>query len=333
MRIAILGATGLVGTEMIRAIAASALPVTELIPVASSRSAGKEITFRGTPYRVVTPEVALEKKPHLALFSAGGEASRLYAPQFAQIRCKVIDNSSAWRKETDVPLIVPEVNIDQIKPHHHIIANPNCSTIQLVVVLNPLYKRFGFRRVIVSTYQSVSGSGVQGLQQLEEERQGEEAPTRCYPHRIDLNILPHGGDFLPDGTTTEETKLVFETRKILSADDIAISATVARVPVMYGHSESVNIEFNHPADPVLIRETLRQAPGIVIIDDPTNNRYPMPVDVAGRDEVFVGRIRKDASLSHAADLWIVADNLRKGAATNAVQIAVMMHQNGLIPSD
>jgi len=329
MKTAVVGATGLVGERMIRILEASSFPVTELIPVASARSEGRHVSFRGSEYGVVTPERALEMKPRLALFSAGGEVSRHYAPLFAAGGCKVIDNSSAWRKDPEVPLVVPEVNSGAIKPDHRIIANPNCSTIQLVVVLHPLHQRFGLKRVVVSTYQSVSGSGVRGLEQLEGERHGRN-PLRCYPAPIDMNILPHGGDFLPDGTTTEEAKLVFETRKIMEVPQLAITATVARVPVRYGHCESVNVEFSRNVLPAEIREVLLQAPGIVVVDEPESMRYPTPLEVAGHDEVFVGRIRQDASLSHAADMWIVADNLHKGAATNAVQIALAMFNKGFL---
>lgn len=329
MKIAVVGATGLVGRKMIELISSSALPVSQLLPVASSRSAGKCISFRSQETKVLSVEDCLKHKPDLALFSAGGAASLQYAPLFAAAGCKVIDNSSAWRKDPSVPLIVPEVNPDAILPEHMIIANPNCSTIQLVVVLAPLHRHFGIKRVVISTYQSVSGSGLKGIQQLEEERAGIKR-LACYPHTIDLNIIPHGGDFLPDGTTAEEEKLVSETRKIMELPDIAITATVVRVPVTGGHSESVNIEFTRDVHPSEVRKVLETASGITVQDDPAANLYPMPVNAYGHQEVFVGRIRQDASLCNAVDLWIVADNVMKGAATNAVQIAELMVERKLL---
>jgi aspartate-semialdehyde dehydrogenase len=323
MKIAIVGATGMVGRKMTELLELSSLPVGTFIPSASPRSAGGKVTFRGTEHTVVTPETCIAMRPDLALFSAGGTASLQYAPIFAEAGCKVIDNSSAWRKEGSVPLVVPEVNPDAISRDNMIIANPNCSTIQLVVVLAPLHRHFGIRRIVVSTYQSVSGSGLKGVRQLEAEREGSSV-ERCYPHPIDNNVIPHGGDFLPEGITAEEAKLVFETRKIMDAPEIAITATVVRVPVPVAHSESVNIEFNAPVSADQVRNLLLTQPGIIVQDDPSSNLYPMPVNVAGRDEVFVGRIRQDASLDTAVDLWIVSDNVRKGAATNAIQIAEML---------
>ncbi|MFO7723742.1 MAG: aspartate-semialdehyde dehydrogenase [Bacteroidales bacterium] len=329
MKIAVVGATGLVGRTMTGLLEHSALPVTDYIPVASSRSAGSKVTFRSKEHTVVTPEECLAMRPDLALFSAGGAASLYYAPLFAGAGCKVIDNSSAWRKDPAIPLVVPEVNPDAIHPHHRLIANPNCSTIQLVMVLAPLHRQFGIRRVVVSTYQSVSGSGLKGIRQLEAERGGE-VPEMCYPHRIDMNVIPHGGDFLPDGTTAEEEKLVFESRKIMGAPEIAITATVVRVPVTVSHSESVNIEFTTPVAAERVREVLQDQPGIIVQDDTSANIYPMPILAAGHDEVFVGRIRQDASLDTAVDLWIVSDNVRKGAATNAIQIAELMMARRLL---
>lgn len=330
MKIVVVGATGLVGQKMLEVISASSLPVSHLIPVATARSAGKRVMFRDQTLEIVSIEDALKLNPDLALFSAGSDASLQYAPRFAAIGCKVIDNSSAWRKDPNVPLVVPEVNPDAILPQHMIIANPNCSTIQLVMVLGPLHNRFGIRRVVVSTYQSVSGSGIKGIQQLEQERKGLQPVTPCYPHPIDMNVIPHGGEFLDNGTTAEEAKLVFETRKILSAEEISITATVVRVPVSGGHSESVNIEFHHPVTAAGVKEVLAFSPGVEILDNPQQNLYPMPLTAFGRDEVFVGRIRQDASLNNAVDLWIVADNVRKGAATNAVQIAELMFVRKLL---
>jgi aspartate-semialdehyde dehydrogenase len=274
---------------------------------------------------------ALEAKPEIALFSAGGDASRKFAPLFAEKGCTVIDNSSAWRKDPDVPLVVPEVNGHIMGAQHRIIANPNCSTIQLVVVLNPLHEALGIRRVVVSTYQSVSGSGIKGIAQLSGERVGK-AIDRCYPHPIDLNVIPQGGDFLPNGTTTEEEKLLFETRKILRLPNLMLTATVVRVPVMFSHSESVNIEFDREVSAREVRDVLRTAQGIILRDSPHEGIYPMPLETTGRDEVFVGRIRRDACLSNAIDLWITADNVRKGAATNAVQIAELLVGRNIISS-
>ncbi len=330
MNIAVVGATGLVGCKMTEKLEQSFLPVSTFIPVASERSAGKMIMFRGCETMVITPEAALQCRPSLALFSAGGDTSRKYAPLFAAAGCRVIDNSSAWRQEPGVPLVVPEVNPGTVGPDDMIIANPNCSTIQLVVILEPLHRQFGIRRVVVSTYQSVSGSGLKGIRQLEAERAGTVAEM-CYPHRIDLNVIPHGGDFLPDGSTAEEAKLVSETRKIMQLPHLAITSTVVRVPVTGGHSESVNIEFHQEVTAGEVRNTLEKAPGVVVLDEPGKNLYPLPIHSYNRDEVFVGRIRQDASLANAVDLWIVADNVTKGAATNAVQIAELMFAKGYFP--
>lgn len=329
MKIAVVGATGLVGSKMISLIEDSGLNISELIPAASLRSAGTRVLFRGKECTVMTIEECLKKEPDIALFSAGGEASLKYAPLFEAAGCKVIDNSSAWRKDPSVPLVVPEVNPEAIRKKDMIIANPNCSTIQLVVVLAPLHRKYGIKRVVISTYQSVSGSGIKGMRQLEDERSGIEG-ERCYPYPIDLNIIPHGGEFLPDGTTAEEAKLVFETRKILNDQSIALTATVVRVPVMVSHSEAVNIEFRQKVTARQVYDVLKDSEGIIVLDDSAANLYPMPVDTSGRDEVFAGRIRQDATLDNAVDLWIVADNLRKGAATNAIQIAELMVMNGLI---
>lgn len=329
MKIAVVGATGLVGRMMVSLLESSGLNITELIPAASKRSAGTKVLFRGEETTVVSVEECIKREPDIALFSAGRDTSLQYAPAFAAAGCKVIDNSSAWRKDPSVPLVVPEVNPESIRKEHTIIANPNCSTIQLVVVLAPLHKSFGIKRVVVSTYQSVSGSGIKGIRQLEDERSGVES-EKCYPHPIDLNIIPHGGDFLPDGTTAEEAKLVFETRKILNDRNISVTSTVVRVPVMVSHSEAVNIEFRQNVTAHQVREVLKRSPGIKILDDPSENLYPTPAEATGKDEVFTGRIRQDASLQNAVDLWIVADNIRKGAATNALQIAQIIVEKGLI---
>ncbi|HRZ41750.1 MAG TPA: aspartate-semialdehyde dehydrogenase [Bacteroidales bacterium] len=329
MKIAVIGATGLVGQMMLRCLEESTLPVTGLIPAASARSAGRMIPFRGTDQTVVTVEEAVRAKPDLALFSAGGAAALQYAPLFAKAGCTVIDNSSAWRREPGVPLVVPEVNGHLIGKDDRIIANPNCSTIQLVVALNPLHKAFGIKRIVVSTYQSVSGSGVKGLRQLDDERNSRTG-EKCYPHPIDLNVIPQGGTFLPNGITVEEEKLIYETRKIIGDPGIAITATVVRVPVQVSHSESVNIEFFKPVTPQQVKEVLQSAPGIRIMDHPEESIYPTPLMAAGKDEVFVGRIRQDASLETAVDMWIVSDNVRKGAATNAVQIAEILRERNLL---
>ncbi len=329
MKIAVVGATGLVGQMMLRCLEASNLPVSEVIAAASERSAGKKILFKGAEITVVTVEQAIAAKPNLALFSAGGAAALQYAPLFTRAGCRVVDNSSAWRREPGVPLVVPEVNPETIGPTNYLIANPNCSTIQLVVALSPLHKAFGIKRLVVSTYQSVSGSGIKGITQLSDERSGISG-EKCYPHPIDFNVIPQGGIFLPDGTTVEEEKLVYETRKILNAPGMAITATVVRVPVPVSHSESVNIEFSQPVSPDQVRKVLMVSPGIIVQDEPEVSLYPTPLAATGKDEVYVGRIRQDASLKTAIDLWVVADNVRKGAATNAIQIAENLVMRGFL---
>lgn len=329
MRIAVVGATGLVGGVMLQVLEEQNFPVSELIPVASSKSAGKHIRFRDQEYRVCTPEEALLRKPQIALFSAGGNTSLEWAPAFAAIGCVVIDNSSAWRRHEDVPLVVPEVNGKVLRSEHKIIANPNCSTVELTQVLDPLEKAYGLERVVVSTYQSVTGSGVKGLQQLENEMKGLDG-ERAYPHPIHLNVIPHGGSFEDNRYTSEENKLIFETRKILNLPDLRITCTVARVPVYGGHSESVNIELRNDFNLDEVRKLLQATPGIVVQDDPASALYPMPLYAGGRDETFAGRIRRDVSVPYGLDLWIVSDNLRKGAATNAVQIAQWLTAHHLI---
>ncbi len=327
MKIAVVGATGLVGTAMIKVLnEGKYIPLTSidsLIPVASEKSVNKEINFNNRTIKVCSVKDALAAKPDIALFSAGSEASREYAPAFVKQVCVVIDNSSAWRMESNIPLIVPEVNGHEIRASHKLIANPNCSTIQMVVALAPLHKKYSIKRVVVSTYQSVTGTGASALMQLMQERQGISG-VKAYPHPIDMNVFPHGGTFTTGGYTTEEVKLVTETRKIMGDDSIAVTATVVRVPVTGGHSESVNIEFNNPFKIEDIFSTLSATPGIIVQDDIDRAVYPMPLYAEGRDEVFIGRIRRDESVPNGINLWIVSDNLRKGAATNAIQIAALM---------
>ncbi|MBL7924924.1 MAG: aspartate-semialdehyde dehydrogenase [Bacteroidia bacterium] len=320
MNVAVVGATGLVGTRMIQVLEERNFPVVEFIPVASERSAGKKVHFRGKEYAVITPSEALALKPDLALFSAGGQTSLDWAPRFAEAGTTVIDNSSAWRMDPGKKLIVPEVNAAVLTSADRIIANPNCSTIQMVVVLKPLHDRYKIRRVVVSTYQSVSGTGAKAVEQLMAERKGEPV-NRVYPHAIDLNILPQIDVFLDNGYTKEEMKMVKETCKIMGDDSIRVTATTVRVPVIGGHSESVNIEFENDFDLDEIKKILASAPGIIVQDDPAKSFYPMPLYAEGNDEVFVGRIRRDESQPKTLNCWIVSDNLRKGAATNAVQIA------------
>lgn len=329
MNVAVVGVTGMVGREMIKVMEECKLPVDNFIPVASARSKGKAITFRGKEWTCVTLDEALSLKPDLALFSAGGDISKEWAPKFAEIDTLVIDNSSAWRMEPNIKLIVPEINANRLQPEDRIIANPNCSTIQLVLALHPLHKTFGVRRVIVSTYQSVTGTGKNAVDQMEAERRGEDAKM-VYPYRIDQNCIPHCDVFTDNGYSKEEMKLTRETKKILGDDAVLVSATAVRVPVVGGHSESVNIEFNTEVKPEEAREVLRFARGINVLDDPANNTYPMPYYSKGKNDVFVGRIRSDISNPMALNMWIVADNLRKGAATNAVQIARYCLENNLL---
>nr|MBP9153273.1 aspartate-semialdehyde dehydrogenase [Flavobacteriales bacterium] len=320
MRIAVVGATGLVGREMLTVLEERNVNVTELYPVASEASVGKTIRFNGHEVRVISMEQAISLKPDFALFSAGGSTSLEWAPKFAEVGTVVIDNSSAWRMEPNIPLVVPEVNLETTESGSKIIANPNCSTIQLVVALAPLHKAFGLKRVVVSTYQSVSGTGKAAMLQLEEEENGHAASKPAYNYPIHRNCIPHCDVFLENGYTKEEMKLVNESRKILGIPNLKLTATAVRVPVDGGHSESVNVTFEKPATVEDVRWILSKAEGIVLQDDPETNLYPMPLLAHRRDEVFVGRIRKDESEENAFNLWIVADNLRKGAATNAVQI-------------
>lgn len=330
MRIAVVGATGLVGREMLTVLEEQAVDVTELLPVASESSIGKTVTFQGKEVKVIGMRQAISLRPDFALFSAGGSTSLEWAPKFAEVGTTVIDNSSAWRMDTNVPLVVPEVNLSSAENGSKIIANPNCSTIQLVVALAPLHKAFGLKRVVISTYQSVSGTGKAAVQQLEEEESGNKASNPAYFYPIHRNCIPHCDVFLDNGYTKEEMKLVNESRKILGLPDLRVTATAVRVPVNGGHSESVNITFNKPASVSEIREILSAAEGVILQDDPSKNIYPMPLNAHKRNEVFVGRIRKDESEENAFNLWIVADNLRKGAATNAVQILERLAQKQLV---
>lgn len=328
-KIAVVGATGLVGNTILRVLEESGIDIGELIPVASSKSVGKTVLFNGQSIPVCTAEEALARDIDIALFSAGGSVSKEYAPTFAANNTVVIDNSSAFRMDADKKLVVPEVNGTLLTKEDRIIANPNCSTIQMVMALAPLHKVNPIKRLVISTYQSITGTGIKAVRQLEDERSGTEG-EKAYPHIIDKNCLPHCDDFSDDGYTKEELKLVNETKKILGDDRIQITATAVRVPIVGGHCESVNVEFNEPMEVSVVKELLDAAPGVIVLDNPEKNEYPMPINVAGKDEVFVGRIRKDLSNSNAINLWIVADNLRKGAATNAVQIAEHLIKNGLV---
>ena len=324
MKVAVVGATGMVGEIMRSVLEERNFPITEFLPVASARSVGKTISFQGKDYTVIGLEEAVERAPDFALFSAGGQTSLDWAPKFAAVGTTVIDNSSAWRMHPDHKLIVPEINADQLTPDDKIIANPNCSTIQMVMALAPLHKRYGIERVVVSTYQSITGTGVKAVQQLEDEYDGVDG-EKAYPHPIHRNALPHCDVFMDNGYTKEEMKLVNETHKILDPN-IKVTATAVRIPVVGGHSESVNLTLSQEADLDEVRELLNNTPGVVVVDDLPNNSYPMPLDAEGKDEVFVGRIRKDESQEKGLNLWIVADNLRKGAATNTVQIAEYLIQ-------
>ena len=319
MKIALVGATGLVGSVMLKVLEERGFGDCELIPAASARSVGKEVTFGGRQLKVVSVEDAIAQRPQYAIFSAGSAASLQYAPQFAEVGTTVIDNSSAWRGYEHIPLVVPEINIDVVSPADRIIANPNCSTIQMVLALAPLHRQYHIHRLVISTYQSVTGTGVKAVRQLNEERAGNPC-EKAYPYEIDLNVLPHGGTFEPNGYTTEETKLVNETRKILGDNTIQITATVVRVPVFGGHSEAVNVEFDQDYDLAQVRQLLTDMPGVVVLDNPDRNEYPMPRFAKDKDEVFVGRLRRDFSQPNSLNMWVVADNLRKGAATNAIQI-------------
>ncbi len=330
MKVAVVGATGLVGSVMLKVLAERNFPVSELIPVASEKSAGKEIEFRGKKYKVVTVDEAIGMKPDVALFSAGGSTSLEQAPRFAAAGTTVIDNSSAWRMDPGKKLVVPEVNADVLTPADKIIANPNCSTIQMVVVLKPLHEKYKIRRVVVSTYQSVTGTGVKAVDQLMNERRGITDGPMAYAYPIDLNVIPQIDVFQENGYTKEEMKMILETRKIMGDEEIRVTATTVRIPVMGGHSESVNIEFENDFDLQEVRALLEQQSGVIVVDDPANLKYPMPKDAHEKDEILVGRIRRDESQPRTLNLWIVADNLRKGAATNAVQIAEYLLERNLL---
>jgi aspartate-semialdehyde dehydrogenase len=332
MKIAVVGATGLVGSKMLEILAERNFPVSELIPVASEKSLGKSVVFKGKSYPVVLPQTAIAMKPALALFSAGGGTSLEWAPKFAEAGIRVIDNSSAWRMDPNKKLVVPELNADVVTHDDFIIANPNCSTIQMVVALNPLHLKFGIKRVVVSTYQSVTGTGKKGFDQLMAEREGKEPATKVYAYPIDLNLIPQVDSFLENGYTKEEMKMVNETKKIMRDEEIQVTATTVRVPVIGGHSESVNVEFHKDFHLHEISEILRVSPGIVVEDEPEIFLYPMPINAQNKDAVFVGRIRRDFTQPKTLNFWVVSDNLRKGAATNAVQIAEVLLQKGFLTS-
>ena len=334
MKVAVVGATGLVGTKMLQVLEERNFPVTEIIPVASERSVGKEIYFKGEKYKVVSMDDAIALKPAVALFSAGGNTSLQWAPAFASAGITVIDNSSAWRMDPSKPLVVPEINAGILSSEDKVIANPNCSTIQMVVALNPLHKKYKIRRIVVSTYQSVTGTGKEAVDQLMGERKkASNTSTADYPmaykYPIDLNVIPQIDVFMDNGYTKEEMKMVNETRKIMQDDSIRVTATTVRIPVMGGHSESVNVEFENDFNLDDVKQLLAQSEGVIVVDDPANQQYPMPMDAHEKDEVFVGRLRRDESQPNTLNMWIVSDNLRKGAATNAVQIAEYLYKNDL----
>lgn len=335
MKVAVVGATGLVGGKMLQVLAERNFPVTELIPVASERSVGKQVQFKGKSYAVVSMDDAIAAKPAIALFSAGGSTSLEWAPKFAAAGITVIDNSSAWRMDPTKKLVVPEINADALTKEDKIIANPNCSTIQMVVALNPLHKKYNIKRIVVSTYQSVTGTGKKAVDQLNAERERAIKGTNgqyemAYKYPIDLNAIPQIDIFLENGYTKEEMKMVNETRKIMRDDSIRVTSTTVRIPVVGGHSESVNVEFENDFDLSEVRQLLSSSAGVVVTDDPGAQQYPMPMNAHEKDEVFVGRIRRDESQPNTLNMWIVSDNLRKGAATNAVQIAEYLLQKGFL---
>jgi aspartate-semialdehyde dehydrogenase len=329
MRVAIVGATGLVGQKILDVLEERNFPISDLYPVASERSVGKEVAFKGNKYKVISMEDAIKIKPQIAIFSAGGSTSLKWAPEFASAGTTVVDNSSAWRMDETKKLVVPEINATELTKEDKIIANPNCSTIQMVVALAPLHEKYKIERLVISTYQSITGTGVKAVQQFEDERSGVDG-EKAYPHEIDKNCLPHCDVFTENGYTKEEMKLVNETRKILKDDNIRVTATAVRVPVVGGHSESVNIEFANEFEVEDIKQLLSETDGVIVQDDLDNNEYPMPKYSHERDEVFVGRIRRDYSNPNSLNMWVVADNLRKGAATNAVQIAEYLAKHKLV---
>ncbi|HQW11010.1 MAG TPA: aspartate-semialdehyde dehydrogenase [Saprospiraceae bacterium] len=329
MKVAVCGVTGMVGTVMCKILEERNFPVTEFLPVASDRSVGKEVFFRGKPYKVISMTDAVDARPDIALFSAGGNTSLEWAPRFAAVGTYVIDNSSAWRMDPDKPLVIPEVNGESLTADDRLIANPNCSTVQLVMVLKPLQDRYGLNRIVVSTYQSVTGTGVKAVKQMEDERAGISG-EKVYPYDIDLNIIPQIDVFLDNNYTKEEMKIVNETRKILNDDSISITATAVRIPVIGGHSESVNIELNSEFDIKELIYLIDSFDGVSVVDNPQMMEYPMPKTAHEKDEVFVGRIRRDESKANTLNLWIVSDNLRKGAATNAIQIAELLLRKGIL---
>ena len=344
MKVAVVGATGLVGRNMLRVLQQRNFPVTELIPVASERSSGSKVEYNGCEYTVCTPQQAIEKRPAIALFSAGSGVSKEWAPKFAEIGCYVIDNSACWRMDPTKKLVIPEINGDVIEKGDYIIANPNCSTIQMLVAIADLHKKFTIKRIVVSTYQCITGTGKKAVDQMSAERKGKESQLQAYPYRIDLNLLPHIDIFMENGYTKEEMKMVNETHKIMRDETIKVSPTTVRVPVLGGHAESINLEFARPFEMEEIFQTLKGTAGVVVQDavelengaqpsaigSESNLPYPMPLYTKDRDEVFVGRIRRDYSLENGINLWCVADNLRKGAATNAVQIAELIVARGLV---
>jgi aspartate-semialdehyde dehydrogenase len=331
MKIAVVGVTGMVGRVLCRVLEERAFPITEFLPVASERSVGKLITFKGKEHTIISMQEAIEQAPDLAIFSAGGATAKEFAPLFAAKGTTVVDNSSAFRMDADKPLIVPEVNINTLKPTDKIIANPNCSTIQLVVALQPLHEAYGIDRLVISTYQSMTGTGVKAVRQYEAELQGGTAEAPAYPHPIFENCLPHCDVFFDNGYTREELKLVNETRKILGDDSLRITATAVRVPVKGGHSESVNVSFKKDFDMAEVHQLLAAAQGLTVLDNPASNSYPTPLQAMDKDGVFVGRLRRDLSNDNTLNMWVVADNLRKGAATNTVQIAEYLLEQGWLP--
>lgn len=332
MRLAIVGVTGLVGNVVLDVLSKTTLSIDEIIPVASERSVGKLVQFKGKNYPVVSMQAAIDSKPDVAIFSAGGSVSLEHAPKFAAVGTTVVDNSSAWRMDPDKKLVVPEINASTLTKEDKIIANPNCSTIQMVMALAPLHRSFNIKRLVISTYQSYTGTGAKAVSQYNQEKEGNayDSSSAAYPHPIFANCIPHCDIFLENDYTKEEMKLVHETQKILGDDTINVTATAVRVPVNGGHSESVNIEFNKPYDIDEVKTLLSSTPGIILEDDVANNKYPMPLYAKNKDEVYVGRVRRDSTVAHGLNMWIVSDNLRKGAATNAVQICEYLDKNGLI---